>query len=207
MENTENNSEALRYDHLSGAENLLRSINIAVKEDPSLLTLDVQNDIKVAEEALANALSKIHASKEALKIQEQANSKANFNIYFGDLNGLNFANMAELNTAIKERYIKLYKATNRGANNKIGISEFENDFTMNAAAVRDLDKKALVEINFSIGNVPYKLLLLGFRAYLSQPNHEHTIMLYRESSFTSNGKTYSEKRPYALTSSITTSPK
>lgn len=198
MENTENNSEALRYDHLSGAENLLRSIKADTNKDPSLLTPDVQNDIKAAEEALANALSKIHASKEALKIQEQANSKANFNNYFGDLNGRNFANMAELNTAIKERYIRLYKATNRGANNKIGICGFRNNYAIADNEVNNLDKNALAEINFSIENVPYKLLLLGFRSYLSQPNHEHTIMLYRESTFTIDGQTYSRKRPYEI---------
>ncbi len=191
-------NEVHTFDHLGGANQLLKSINTAANENPSLLTPEVTADIEAAEAALAAALSKIHAAKKALEIQEKAKSQANFSTYFGDLNGSNFANMDELNAAIKASYLELHRNTNNGVDNKIGISGFRNSYAVVDNDVNNLDETALAEINFSIENVPYKLLLLGFRAYLSQDAHKHTIILYRKSTFEIDGITYQENRPYEL---------
>jgi hypothetical protein len=204
-ESNNNYTEAPEFDHLGCATTLLRSIGTDVNKDPRLLTPKVTAQIQLAEEALAAALREIHAAKGTLRVEDEANSekdkiisKANFNTYFGDLNGRNFANMDELNAAIKASYLELHRNTNNGVDNKIGISGFRNSYAVVDNDVNNLDETALAEINFSIENVPYKLLLLGFRAYLSQDAHKHTIILYRKSTFEIDGITYQENRPYEI---------
>lgn len=172
-------TEGSVFDHLGCATTLLRSIGTDVNKDPSLLTPEVTTQIQVAEAALAAALSKIYAAKEALRIEDEANSEVYkiksatyFNEYFGDLNGQNFANMDKFNEAIKDRYLKLYNDTGY---NKIGISGFKDGFQTDG---RKFDQLALAELQINIDNTQHKLFLLPFRHYLYHLPSKHTILLY-----------------------------
>jgi hypothetical protein len=178
-ESNNNYTEAPEFDHLGCATTLLRSIGTDVNKDPRLLTPKVTAQIQLAEEALAAALREIHAAKGTLRVEDEANSekdkiisKANFNTYFGDLNGMNFANMDKFNEAIKDRYVKLYKDTGY---NKIGISGFKNGFQTDG---RKFDQLALAELQINIDDTQHKLFLLPFRHYLEHPQFKHTILLY-----------------------------